>query len=285
MTIKHILLPLTGEPSSTDAAICGLTLAKELGAHITVGYEDEIGPLYVTPDLAGSAVVYSMFYEEMIKVRSERKKLARQHFDHAVSAIRLPIVSAPTCQKASTMWVDDHGNDDFVAAVGALTDLVVLASPASRTTAVAWNVVEEALFHARRPALIVPVNAKVVDFSHVLVAWNGSIEAANAVSHAIGLLPPGAKVTVLQIGDLRPGRMAAQRAVDYLGWHSLETELRRVPDRSHATSQVLIEEARRAKAGCIVMGAYTHSRTREMLMGGVTDFMLRHSDYPLLMAH
>ena len=37
MTIKHILLPLTGEPSSADAAVCGLALAKRLGAHIMAG--------------------------------------------------------------------------------------------------------------------------------------------------------------------------------------------------------------------------------------------------------
>ena len=126
---------------------------------------------------------------------------------------------------------------------------------------------------------------KISRISKVVVAWNGSAEAARAVEHVIGLFTPNTKVTVLQIGDIRTGRLPAERLVDYLGWHCFETELRRVPDQPHNTSGIILDEAKRAQAGCIIMGAYTHSRTREMLLGGVTDFLLRHSPYPLLMAH
>ena len=38
-------------------------------------------------------------------------------------------------------------------------------------------------------------------------------------------------------------------------------------------------------AGLIVMGAYSHSRMREMIMGGVTAYMLKHADVPILMMH
>lgn len=33
------------------------------------------------------------------------------------------------------------------------------------------------------------------------------------------------------------------------------------------------------------MGAYTHNRIKENILGGMTDFMLREADIPVLIAH
>jgi nucleotide-binding universal stress UspA family protein len=35
----------------------------------------------------------------------------------------------------------------------------------------------------------------------------------------------------------------------------------------------------------LVMGAYQHHPLRELLLGGVTRFMLNHADLPVLMRH
>jgi nucleotide-binding universal stress UspA family protein len=35
----------------------------------------------------------------------------------------------------------------------------------------------------------------------------------------------------------------------------------------------------------VVMGAYGHSRIREMVLGGVTRHMLAHMTVPVLMSH
>jgi nucleotide-binding universal stress UspA family protein len=286
MTIKHILLPLTGEATNANAAVCGLSLAKALGAHVTAGYEDELGPLYVAPDYAGTAVDYGVFYEQMQKYRSTRRDQARAHFADAVKATSLPIVSAPVCKQGSTMWIDDaSGNDALIASFGALTDLVVLDVPGNRGNPTAWNVVEESLFGAHRPTLIVPRGTTAIDASTALVAWNGSMQAANAVEHALDVLPADAKVIVLQIGEMKSGRMPSEKLMDYLGWHCFDRDLRCVPDRKQETGRIILEEAQRANAGLIVMGAYTHSRARESLLGGVTEYMLRNATVPVLMAH
>jgi len=286
MSIKHILLPLTGESSSADAAVCGLALAKMLGAHVTAGYEDELGPIYAAPDFTGSAAAYGLFYQQMQELRGDRKKKARAHFDRAVKTTSLPIVSAPVCKQGSTMWLDDEaGNDAPIASFGALTDLVVLESPGNRRSPPAWNVVEEALFGARRPTLVVPPGTTSIDLSRALIAWNGSSQAANAVERALDLLPETAKVTVLKVGDLKPGRLSEEKLMEYLGWHCIDAKLLSIADRKDETSQIILDEAKRVNAGLVVMGAYTHSRTREFLLGGVTDHMLRATPLPVLMAH
>ena len=210
MSIKHILLPLTGGKSGADAAICGLTLAKQLGAHATAGYEDELGPLYLASDPGWSAGGYALLYEQMQEVRKERKALARKQFNQAVAAVKLPVVSAPVCQQGSTMWLDSQRDGEPM--MTSLTDLVVLDSPANGDTFIAWQAIENALFSIHRPTLVVPQSAQSVDFSRVLVAWNGSQEAAKAIEHLVDLLPQESKVTVLQVGELRSDRLPIEKA-------------------------------------------------------------------------
>lgn len=38
-------------------------------------------------------------------------------------------------------------------------------------------------------------------------------------------------------------------------------------------------------ADLLVMGAWGHSRMSEWILGGITRYMLQHSDIPLLLAH
>lgn len=284
MTIKHILLPLTGEPDAADAAVCALSLARTLKAHVTASFEDHLGALTVPPDLVVTGSQYGGFYDQLQQVRVDRRAKAREIFDKAVKATSLPIVSAPLCTQGSAMWVDD-ADDALVSGYGPLTDLVVLGAPGNQNSPPAWQVAETAMFGARRPVVIVPKGTKSLNFANILVAWNGSAEVAQAVTRAIDLMPSDAKITVLQVGNLKKGHMPAERAMDYFGWHCFAPELRRVPDRPAETSGIILDEVRRAGATAIVMGAYTHSRTRELLFGGVTDFMLRYALTPVLMAH
>jgi len=286
MTIKHILLPLTGEAAGADVAACGVVLAKRLGAHITAGFEDEMGPIYFGPELSSVAFTYGVFYDQIKTHRSARKALARKHFDAAVAASKLPLVNAPVCNQSSAMWFSGRGDDESLTSLFAgLTDLIVLPRPGDQPASVAWMIVEKALFRVHRPTLIIPPQIKSVSFSRPLIAWNGSKESARAAEHAVDLFEPGAKATVLEIGELKRGRLPAHRVIDYLGWHGFEAELRCLADRPKETVQIILDELRRADATCLVMGAYTHSRTHEMLFGGVTDFMMRHALLPVLMAH
>ena len=53
----------------------------------------------------------------------------------------------------------------------------------------------------------------------------------------------------------------------------------------NSVGEVLLDQAARQKADLIVMGAYGHSRLREIALGGVTRYMLKHATVPVLMSH
>ena len=50
-------------------------------------------------------------------------------------------------------------------------------------------------------------------------------------------------------------------------------------------ADALLDYASDIGADLLVVGGYGHSRTREMIMGGVTRDLLRHMTVPVLMSH
>ena len=51
------------------------------------------------------------------------------------------------------------------------------------------------------------------------------------------------------------------------------------------SAQALLDTAHRLSADLLVMGAYAHSPLRELILGGVTQYMLDHADLPVFMRH
>ncbi|MHB1206309.1 MAG: universal stress protein, partial [Rhodospirillaceae bacterium] len=229
--------------------------------------------------------MFDEFYGSLQKAREQKRHAARRHFDEAVAQTKTPIATRPLCAQATTEWLDGvAGDGDPVGAIGPLADLAVINAPGNRRTG-DWKVVEDVVFGVGRPALIVPPGCTDVSFKRPLIAWNGSAQAANAMRGALDLFENDGPITVLQVGGLRPGGISAERAADSLGWHCFEAACRCVPDAPHQTGAIILEQAKALSSTVIVLGAYGHSRTRELIFGGVTDYLLRHSTIPLLFAH
>jgi nucleotide-binding universal stress UspA family protein len=119
----------------------------------------------------------------------------------------------------------------------------------------------------------------------MLIGWNGSAEAASAVAGALPLLVRAKQVSVFVAGEKGEEPQAPHDLLDYLRWHGIAATQRLVKAPSHNVGAELVAEAARAGAGVIVMGAYTHSRMRELIFGGATNHVLKNSGVALLMAH
>lgn len=283
--MKHILAPVTGEISGAGAALCALNLGRHLNAHVSAAFAARSSLLFTPAFEPGASSWDEQFYLSLKQVRDGQRKAARRDFDAAVAKTKLPIATRPLCAQATTEWLDGvPGDGDPIGDVAPLADLVVLPAPGNRRNS-DWDLVESVLFAARRPALIVPQGCSAVDFSRPVIAWNGSLQAANAVRVALDLFDAGSRIVVLQVGDLCAGGISVDRVADNLGWHCFETAREQADDAPHMTGAIILERARKLGASVIVMGAYGRSRTRELILGGVTDFLLRTTTIPLLIAH
>ena len=78
---------------------------------------------------------------------------------------------------------------------------------------------------------------------------------------------------------------AASGLIDFLAWHGVSAVAETLPEDVGSVGQAVLEAANAARADLLVMGAYTHSRLRQLILGGVTHDVLAHARLPLLMAH
>lgn len=169
-----------------------------------------------------------------------------------------------------------------IVAQSRLTDLIVLSRDRGAGEA---SIVTDVALHVRTPVLAVPADGEPFDpGGAVMLAWNGSHEAANALRAAIPLLAKAEAVHVVSIGE-QPESFGVTEACRYLAHHGIDCIPEERDRGDKPVGERLAAIAAELDAAYIVIGAYGHSRLRELLLGGVTRWMLEHSPRPLLMAH
>jgi nucleotide-binding universal stress UspA family protein len=151
------------------------------------------------------------------------------------------------------------------------------------------RLLESVLFGSGRHLYLFPETERPnVAFNRIMVAWNGSREAARAVAEAMPYLHKAKEVAVLVVTHDRPVEGEAilgSDILEYLKHHGIDAVLVRAKSGNSGVGAKLIAEAQRRKADLIVMGGYGHSRLREWLLGGVTYDLMHESPVPILVAN
>jgi nucleotide-binding universal stress UspA family protein len=178
---------------------------------------------------------------------------------------------------------------DLIAIASRLQDLVVVGKTEPDE---GWGVVERMVtVPTGRPILVVPSTGPFLDTGKcVLVAWNGSAQAADAVVRGMPFLEGAERVVVLSGSEEREKLPSVNfrpllDVTAYLKRHGVEAEVRRTDAAGTDVGTEILEAARDVKADLVVMGAFGRSRLREWVLGGATRTVLDYMDIPVLMAH
>jgi len=147
------------------------------------------------------------------------------------------------------------------------------------------SIFESALFDSGRPILIVPPGRHGPIGRKIVIAWNSSTETARGVALAMPYLRRAEAIEVLSIeGATVPGPTSTELA-DALRLHGLPVTARHVDPGSRSIGVTLVEEARAWGADMIVKGAYTQSRLRQLIFGGLTRHLITASTVPVMFSH
>lgn len=147
---------------------------------------------------------------------------------------------------------------------------------------------ETIVFGSGRPTLLLPREwKKRVPFETVVVAWDFSRPATRAVADALPFLQKAKKVHVLTVSNDKNFDMnqSAAELSKNLARHNVDTVLDIVDKAGRDIGSVITTYARSCDADLLVMGAYGHSRLREMVLGGATRSILSSPELPILMSH
>ena len=184
-------------------------------------------------------------------------------------------------------------NDDEYAGLcmqARYADLVVLGQAAAdddNEGSLLPDLPDYVLLNCGRPVLLVPRTGRFPTIGkRVMVAWNGSVEAAKAVTAALPLLRGAEQVTLAVLGNSADtlGESPGADIALYLARHGVNVEVLRRPEAADP-GKAILSLAADFNVDLLVMGAYGHSRFREMMLGGATRTILATATLPVLMAH
>lgn len=138
--------------------------------------------------------------------------------------------------------------------------------------------------------LIVPYAGRFDNVGRrIVIAWSSTREAARAVSDAMPFLESADLVNVLTIdpreGPDGHGELPGADIAVHLARHGVKAQIERTVSAGLPVGEVLLSRIADLGADLLVMGAYGHSRVRELLLGGATRSVLRSMTLPVLMSH
>jgi len=287
MPIKTLFLPLRESDMSEYMLESGLRAAAHFDAHLNVFYvhpkPDDMLPystLGLTHGMRDTIIDNARQSSEAQAARL--KKL----FTDLSAGLDIPVQqrAQPDCSKGAN-WIEEFGvRSDLVARYGHLNDLILVPRPEPGNHPP--KTFERILRSTGRPVLMLPRGRASVEYSsHVVIGWNGSAEAAQALAASRPFLRMAKKITIListRRQNLSPN---GNDVVDYLKCHGIEAQLR-VVDMSHApVGEVIMDLCIGLEASLLVVGCYSHTRLQEMLLGGVTRHLINKATLPVLMVH
>ncbi|RXT45763.1 universal stress protein [Bradyrhizobium betae] len=179
----------------------------------------------------------------------------------------------------------------FVAAQARCADIIVSGGQSTvLSDAFAFASPKDLVMQAGRPILVVPDNVNWLDLRSVLVAWKDTAEARRAVADALPMLRKARDVTVVEIPEDDHDHSAVMADItDVAAWlarHGV-TATARVCEAvwNQSAAEQLEIVAGDVGAGLVVAGAYGHSRFSELILGGVTEYLVTQSARCVLLSH
>jgi nucleotide-binding universal stress UspA family protein len=178
------------------------------------------------------------------------------------------------------IWQEAEGDPGRLLAAAARTTDLLVARQAKAGDADAPDVLDQLVTAAGVPVLALPAGVSG-DLGHTaMIAWNGSCEATRAAHDALPFLRTAGRVVLCGVGDEAAASLEAAAAM--LKRHGVAVEPQQVDEPDGDAGAVLLAQAAASAADLLVMGAYGHTRLRELVFGGATRHVLRGATLPVL---
>jgi nucleotide-binding universal stress UspA family protein len=281
MSYKDLLVVLDSNASARERIEIAVALAERFSAHLIGLYPL---PMPEAPRHFGyfDPALLNPFFEELRARARDAADETRNVFERIASL-----------RGVSAEWREiPEGADADPALHARYADLTILGQldPDSGKPETFRPRPEQVTLASGRPILVVPYVGNFPSLGRrVVIGWNASQEAARAVSGAMPLLTAADIVTVLTVdpreGPRAHGELPGADISLHLARHGVKAEIERTVSADLPVGEVLLSRAADLGADLLVMGAYGHSRARELLLGGATRSLLRSMTLPVLMSH
>ena len=281
--IKSILLPFNNVLPTAVAINAARTLGQQFESYIEGAFCRQLLPV-----IAGEGITlpgdYLAEFEEEGRRQSEE---ARDVFFQLIGEVDIPeadLEDATVGLRAG--WTEMVGTGTGgVAEYARLFDLSIIARP-DDGVAVEWkSTIEALLFESGRPILLVSDEVPSVVGDRVVVAWNGSVEAARSVVMSEALLPNSSEVVVVTVAGATVPGPSGKQLVAQMCARNINARAETIERGGTTVGGALLDYAEDFDADLLVKSAFTQSRFRQWVFGGATKEIISPASMPVLMCH
>lgn len=286
--MRVIFVPVADRPECAVALSRAFTIGRMLGASI-IGCH--IRPHSYSPVALPSTLgLPGLTNEEAVWQAASKPKdaktagtAAKNLFAQLAERHGYDLLRNPRA-KPGAVWMEKAGSPDKVIGImGPIADLLVLSRPTKKGGTLARLFLSAALLKSARPVLVLPQTEKRTVGKRICIAWNQSVEAAQAVAAAMPILVQADHVSIVTCGaETQAGPKSGQLAA-YLKYWGIKSE--HVSTRGADASKEIVATCKSTESDLLVMGAYSRNRMHRLVFGGVTEYMLNRASIPVLMLH
>lgn len=281
--LKDMLVHIDASPRSATRLNLACDLAIRYAAYLTAVYVIDIPPVplfYGNPaGFVDVAAIQEMTAQWLERARKEAEMIEQRFWERLARA------------DLRGGWRQLEGPvAQTVAAQARHADLAIVGQQQPGEIAVSdGSVPETVMMSSGRPVLVVPYGG---DFTavgqRVLVGWKPTREAARAINDALPLLATAQSVKVVAVNPVDEhdrSDLAPVEAGLHLARHNVKADATYSIVQGVDEGDVLLNAAADMGADLIVVGGYGHSRTREVIFGGVTRTLLASMTVPVMFSH
>ena len=281
--IKSILLPFNNVLPTAVSINAARTLGRHFESYIEGAFCRQLLPV-----IAGEGITlpgdYLAEFEEEGRRQSEE---ARDVFFQLIGEADIPeadLEEATVGLRAG--WTEMVGTGTGgVAEYARLFDLSIVARPAEEV-AVEWkSTIEALLFESGRPILLVGDELPSVVGDRVVVAWNGSVEAARSVAMSEALLLNSSEVVVVTVAGATVPGPSAKQLVAQMCARNIPARAETIERGEATVGGAFLDYVEDFDADLLIKSAFTQSRFRQWVFGGATKEIIATASIPVFMCH
>jgi nucleotide-binding universal stress UspA family protein len=254
--------------------------ANEVGASLT--------GVYVTMDSYSSppygVTHYGLLTKDIVTCAEERKAeqslKAKNNFNQIADEL-----------SCNATWSEMSASDHPLR-VMAYADLIITNQAAYDPRQGHSNIgfINTLVLETGKPVILIPTHwDQVVLGKKIVIGWDESREAIRAVQDAMPILKQADQVDAVTVNYKEHGDEVVDisEISSYLTRRNVSNsfDLKVTDENLDTPEKVLLDFADKKSADLIVIGGYGHTRLREIILGGTTRYLSKHSDIPVLFSH
>lgn len=278
MNIKTILC-VVGVADPDEQLSNAISLCQENQLHLVVLV---IGVIPPAPTYSYGAVVDSGWADDLAK--------GRERAGNRGNEIEKLLQAAKISGEVDVSYCEYGQMDDVIGARARFCDLTLITPAGENENDLRAKTVFGALYQSAKPILLMPADGiKTLAAEKIMVAWDDGLPAIRAVGRSLDLLKKANAVHIVLVDPISAPHAAGQEPgadlARYLARHGINITVDVLASGGRAVEKVLQQHAVDMDADMIVMGAYGHSRVKQLVFGGTTSGMIDHPTLPVMMSH